>query len=66
MRELSPQEEAVEIHDEFMLESAAFKLAPPDRREKILNHIHALLDAYLDMWPELVEVESTSGAGWPD
>lgn len=49
-RELSAEEQVQEIHDEFMIESAEYKLADVIRRENLLKHINALLDTYLDLW----------------
>lgn len=48
--ELSPSEQYVEIQEEFMIESANYRM---DRLPSTLAHLNALLDAALDMWPEL-------------
>lgn len=54
MSELTPQEKAHELQVEFMLESANLKLeAHSERRTNTIRHINAILDCYLDLWPEL-------------
>lgn len=54
MAELGAREKATEIYDEFMLESAVMKNQEGSLRDSTLKHINALLDVYLDLWPELV------------
>lgn len=55
-RELTPQEQALELHQEFMVESACYKLEPdPLRKLGSLVLLDSILDAYLDLWPQLMQ-----------
>lgn len=45
-----------EIKHEFEIEAIDFRDAKdPLERESVLAHINALLDAYLDLWPEMMD-----------
>lgn len=52
MAELTPAQQVVELQDEFMLESAQYRL---DKLPGTLLLINAILDCYLDLSPELLE-----------
>lgn len=52
--ELTPQEQAAELHDEFLIESTEYKLANDSvTRRRTLVHIDAILDTFNDLWVEL-------------
>ena len=53
MGEQTSSEKVVELHDQFMVQSAEYKLGNQERRNELIPYINAILDAYLDMWPEL-------------
>lgn len=57
-RNLTPAEQVVELQDEFMIESAEYKLSDENRRTELIHYINAILDAYLDLWPELYDEQS--------
>lgn len=56
--ELSPGEQIVEIEAEFEDEAANYKLATTQGAKQVaMNHINALLDAYIDIRLELAYTE---------
>lgn len=53
--ELTAQERLEEMRAEFMDETTGLKEQDPVTRNRVIIHMTALLDEYLDMWPDLLE-----------